>query len=243
MTATTQGRRNSRSPARPSRGTADADGEAAADTVFAALRPVVDGIRETFGRKCEVVLHDYRRPEHSVIAVSGDVTGRQVGSAMSEIGLKLMRRGDDACDELNYVTRLPDGRSIKSSTVLLRDPDGHVFGALCINFDVTDLRVLSRLVGELAGDTEPTEAAATTFSNDIDAVIDSVLAEVEDQLGHSLTRLTVTERTEVFRLLDQRGLFQIRRAVPLVAERLGLSRASVYNYISRLRETDGNGAE
>ncbi|MBN9620306.1 MAG: PAS domain-containing protein [Actinobacteria bacterium] len=203
------------------------------------MGPVVDGIRETFGRKCEVVLHDYRQPEHSVIAVSGDVTGRQVGSAMSEIGLKLLRQGDGAHDELNYVTRLPDGRSIKSSTVLLREPDGHVFGALCINFDVTDLRVLSRLVGELAGDTEPTEAAATTFSNDIDAVIDSVLAEVEDQLGHSLTRLTVTERTEVFRLLDQRGLFQIRRAVPLVAERLGLSRASVYNYISRLRESDG----
>lgn len=208
------------------------------DAVFAALRPVVAGIRETFGRKCEVVLHDYRRPEHSVIAVSGDVTGRQVGSAMSEIGLKLMRQGDAAEDELNYVTRMPDGRSIKSSTVLLRDPDGHVFGALCINFDVTDLRVLSRLVGELAGEQDPAETAPTTFSNDIDAVIDSVLEEVEDQLGHSLARLTVGERTEVFRLLDQRGLFQIRRAVPLVAERLGLSRASVYNYISRLREND-----
>lgn len=235
MTATTQGRRANRSATRTNRPPAGST----ADAVFAALGPVVDGIRETFGRKCEVVLHDYRQPEHSVIAVSGDVTGRQVGSAMSEIGLKLLRQGDGAHDELNYVTRLPDGRSIKSSTVLLREPDGHVFGALCINFDVTDLRVLSRLVGELAGDTEPTEAAATTFSNDIDAVIDSVLAEVEDQLGHSLTRLTVTERTEVFRLLDQRGLFQIRRAVPLVAERLGLSRASVYNYISRLRESDG----
>ena len=206
------------------------------DAVFDALQPVVDGIRETFGRRCEVVLHDYRRPEHSVIAVAGDVTGRKVGSAMSEIGLKLMRQGDDACDELNYVTRLSDGRSIKSSTVLLRDRSGHVFGALCINFDVTELRLLGRLVGELAGDIEPTEATATTFSNDIDAVIDSVLAEVEDEVGHSLTRLNVTERTEVFRLLDQRGLFQIRRAVPLIAERLGLSRASVYNYITRLRE-------
>jgi predicted transcriptional regulator YheO len=200
------------------------------------LESVVEGIRETFGRKCEVVLHDYRLPEHSVVAVAGDVTGRQVGSAMSEIGLKLLRQGDDAADELNYVTRLPDGRSIKSSTILLRDADDHVFGALCINLDVTELRVLGRLIGELAGDVEPAESAPTTFSNDIATVIDAVLAEVEANLGHGLNRLTVSERTEVFRLLDQRGLFQVRRSVPIVAERLGLSRASVYNYIGRLRQ-------
>ncbi len=212
---------------------------ATADALFAALGPVVEGIRETFGRRCEVVLHDYRNPEHSVIAVSGDVTGRKVGSAMSEIGLKMLRQGDAAQDELNYVTRLPDGRSVKSSTVLLRDDDGHVVGALCINLDVTELRVLSRLVGELAGEAEPGDGNSTTFSNDIDLVIDSVLAEVEDNLGHSLTRATVAERTEIFRLLDQRGLFQVRRSVPIVAARLGISRASVYNYIARLKDGAG----
>lgn len=211
-----------------------------ADATFAMLEGVVHGIRETFGRKCEVVLHDYRAPEHSVVAVAGDVTGRQVGSAMSEIGLKLLRQGDDAADELNYLTRLPDGRSIKSSTVLLRDSHGHVFGALCINLDVTEMRVLTRLIGELAGDIDPIETSPTTFSNDIDTVIDAVLVEVEAKLGHSLTRLTVDERSEVFRLLDQRGLFQVRRSVPIVAKRLGLSRASVYNYIARLRQADDN---
>jgi predicted transcriptional regulator YheO len=208
------------------------------DATFAMLEAVVHGIRETFGRKCEVVLHDYRAPDHSVVAVAGDVTGRQVGSAMSEIGLKLLRQGDDATDELNYVTRLPDGRSVKSSTVLLRDSQGHVFGALCINLDVTEMRVLTRLMGELAGDIDPIETSPTTFSNDIDTVIDAVLAEVEANLGHDLTRLTVSERSEVFRLLDQRGLFQVRRSVPIVAKRLGLSRASVYNYIARLRQAE-----
>lgn len=200
------------------------------------LGSVVGGIRETFGRKCEVVLHDYRMPEHSVVAVAGDVTGRQIGSAMSEIGLKLLRMGDDAKDMLNYVTRLPDGRTIKSSTILLRDSSEHVFGALCINLDVTEMRVLTRLIAEVSGDLDQVGTTSTTFSNDIGAVIDSVLAEVEANLGHGLTRLTVDERIEVFRLLDQRGLFQVRRSVPIVAERLGLSRATVYNYIARLRQ-------
>ncbi|MEV0974007.1 helix-turn-helix transcriptional regulator [Microtetraspora glauca] len=207
-----------------------------ADALFAAMRPVVDGIQATFGRKCEVVLHDYRRLEHSVIAVAGDVTGRRVGSAMSQIGLSMLRQGDDAKDDLNYVTRLPDGRVIKSSTILLRTSDSHVVGAVCVNLDVTEMRAAGRLLIEMAGDLDPLESPSTTFGTDIESVVDGVLAEVEDALGHPLTRLTVAERTEVFRQLDQRGLFQLRRAVPMVAERLGMSRQSVYNYITRLKE-------
>ncbi|NED04875.1 transcriptional regulator, partial [Streptomyces sp. SID6648] len=80
---------------------------------------------------------DYRTPEHSVVAVAGSVTGRTVGGAMSEIGMRVLARGDDARDELNYVTRTPDGTLLKSSTMVLRDSTDSVFGALCVNLDVT----------------------------------------------------------------------------------------------------------
>jgi predicted transcriptional regulator YheO len=211
--------------------------------LFDTMKQVLPGIQATFGRKCEVVLHDYRDQQRSVIAVAGDVTGREIGAAMSQIGLSMLRQGDSAKDELNYITRLPDGRVIKSSTIPLRSPDDHVVGALCINLDVTEMRVVGRLIAELAGDSEPAEPATTTFSNDMDAVVDSVLTEVEDALGRPLPGLGVTERLQVFRLLDERGLFQIRRAAPLVAKRLGLSRASVYNYIARARGADGDSGQ
>jgi predicted transcriptional regulator YheO len=209
----------------------------AADDLFASVKPLVEGIAATFGRKCEVVLHDYRKEDHSVIAVAGNVTGREVGSPMSRIGLALLRQGDAAEDDLNYVTRTPDGRVIKSSTILLRTPDQHVVGAVCINFEVTELRLLSRLVSELAGDVEvTTEAPTTTFSTDIESVIETVLTEIQTELGQPLSRLTMDERIEVFRMLDERGIFQVRRAIPLVAQQMGLSRASVYNYLSRSRD-------
>ncbi|MGN6721091.1 MAG: helix-turn-helix transcriptional regulator [Marmoricola sp.] len=211
--------------------------DAAADALFASMMPLVDGIAATFGRKCEVVLHDYRREDHSVIAVSGDVTGREVGSPMSRIGLALRRQGDAAADDLNYVTRTQDGRVIKSSTILLRTADQHVVGALCINFEVTELRALGRLVSELSGDVEvTTDAPTTTFSKDIESVIETVLTEIQTELGQPLSRLTMNERIKVFTMLDERGVFQVRRAIPLVAQQMGLSRASVYNYLSRSRE-------
>lgn len=214
----------------------------AADNLFAAMRQAVPGIQATFGRKSEVVLHDYRDPEQSVICVAGEVTGRSVGGAMSQIGLSILRQGDDAKDELNYVTRLPDGRILKSSTLPLRTPRGHLVGALCINMDVTEVRVVGRLMSELAGDSEPRESP-TTFSNEIDAVVDSVLDEIEESAGRPLSALSRPERLDVFRTLDARGTFQVRRSASVVAARLGMSRASVYNYISRARESDDTSDE
>lgn len=45
-----------------------------ADALLSALRPMGDGLGQTFGRSCEVVLHDFRDPDRSVVAVAGDVT-------------------------------------------------------------------------------------------------------------------------------------------------------------------------
>lgn len=212
--------------------------DAEADQVFATIEPLIAGLQATFGRKCEIVLHDYRRQEHSVIAVAGDVTNRQVGSPMSQIGLSILRQGDDATDQLNYVTRLPDGRQIKASTVLLRTRSGHVIGALCVNVDITELKMFGRVIAEFVGDSEVAEADRTTFGTDIDTVIQAAVAEVEDTLGRPLARLSTAEWTEVFRQLDRRGVFQLKRGVPIVAQQLGLSRASVYNYIARIRDQD-----
>ncbi len=125
--------------------------DAERDAIIGALVPVVDGIAATFGPVCEVVLHDYRRPERSVVAVAGALTGRSVGGAMSEIGLRMLARGDEAADELNYLTRTRNGRRLTSSTMVLRDSTGAVFGALCVNVDVTAVQQAQDLLAGIAG--------------------------------------------------------------------------------------------
>ncbi|MFR0355501.1 helix-turn-helix transcriptional regulator [Streptomyces sediminimaris] len=206
------------------------------DAILSALRPVVDGIVATFGAMCEVVLHDYRRPEKSVVAVAGSVTGRAVGGAMSEIGMRVLARGDEAADDLNYVTRTGSGQLVKSSTMVLRDSAGAVFGALCVNVDVTAVNQAEALLGALAGPPPASaEPPVTAFGNDIDSVVDAILDA--HRLGQTQTwaGLGRTERLELFRSLDEHGVFAVRRAVEQVAARLGISRASAYSYLSQAR--------
>lgn len=207
--------------------------EAERDAIVAALTPVVDGLVATFGPVCEVVLHDYRDPDSSVVALAGSVTGRAVGGAMSEIGMRIVARGDAAGDELNYVTRTQSGRTVKSSTMVLRDSTGAVFGALCVNLDVTAASEAHALLGALAGIAgAPVELPVTTFGDDIDSVVDAILDTHRHQPWGALGR---AERLTLFRSLDDRGVFAVRRAIEQVAARLGISRASAYSYLSQAR--------
>ncbi|WP_432118141.1 helix-turn-helix transcriptional regulator [Streptomyces sp. bgisy032] len=210
------------------------DGER--DAILAALVPVVHGIAATFGPVCEVVLHDYRDPERSVVTVAGSVTGRTAGGAMSEIGLRVLARGDEAADELNYVTRTRNGTRVKSSTMVLRDSTGAVFGALCVNVDVGAVGRVQELLGALAGHAaEPAELPTTTFGNAIDSVVDALVDAHRSRQRGSWAELDRAERLELFGGLDARGVFAVRGAVEQVAARLGISRASAYHYLSQAR--------
>ncbi|MFE7899369.1 transcriptional regulator [Streptomyces sp. NPDC057424] len=210
--------------------------DAERNAILAALTPVVDGIAATFGPVCEVVLHDYRNPEKSVVAVAGSVTGRSVGGAMSEIGMRVLAGGDGAADELNYVTRTRNGTLVKSSTMVLRDSEGAVFGALCVNVDVGAVDQVHRLLGALAGSgAAAVELPTTTFGNDIDSVVDALVDAHQSKQRGSWAELDRAERLELFGGLDTRGVFAVRGAVEQVAARLGISRASAYNYLSRAR--------
>ncbi|MGW1746897.1 helix-turn-helix transcriptional regulator [Streptomyces sp. NPDC002092] len=210
--------------------------DAERDAILAALRPVVDGIAATFGPVCEVVLHDYRQPEKSVVAVAGEVTGRAVGGAMSEIGMKVLARGDEAADDLNYVTRTPAGKLVKSSTMVLRDSSGAVFGALCVNVDIGAVNEAHALLGALAGLSAGTaEPPVTAFGNDIDSVVDAILDAHRLGRNQSWAALDRAERLDLFRRLDEHGVFAVRRAIEQVAARLGISRASAYSYLAQAR--------
>ncbi|MFI8167693.1 transcriptional regulator [Streptomyces sp. NPDC085931] len=217
--------------------------DAERDAILAALTPVVHGIAATFGPVCEVVLHDYRNPENSVVAVAGSVTGRTVGGAMSEIGMEVLAHGDEAADQLNYLTRARNGTVVKSSTMVLRDSAGAVFGALCVNVDVSAVTKVRDLLGALAGagpalagtGPAPAELPVTTFGNDIDSVVDALVDAHRTRQRGSWPELDREERLELFGGLDARGVFAVRGAVEQVAARLGISRASAYHYLARAR--------
>ena len=102
--------------------------------------PIANLIGAATGPQVEVVLHDTSSPLHSVVyVVNGHVTGRKVGQTFEHLfsdELKERASNGDLID--NYYFKV-QGRTIRSSSLLLRGEDGRVFGAICINVDVTKI--------------------------------------------------------------------------------------------------------
>lgn len=209
-----------------------------ADAVFAALAPAIEGIAATFGRSCEVVLHDYRDPERSVVAVAGSVTGRGAGDAMSEIGLRVLAAGDDARNEVGYLTRAQDGRVLKCTTLPLRDLDGTLIGALCVNIDLSAINRAAGVLSDLLGlsPTADPPVPTTDFSGDLDQVVDSLIERAERANAVPVSALGRDQRLELVRSLHDAGVFALRGAPARVARRLGVSRTGLYNDLATLRK-------
>ncbi|WP_439658755.1 helix-turn-helix transcriptional regulator [Lentzea sp. HUAS TT2] len=208
-----------------------------ADAVFAALTPTIEGIVATFGRSCEVVLHDYRDQERSVVAVAGSVTGRVPGDAMSEIGLRVLAAGDDARNEVGYLTRAQDGRVLKCTTLPLRDVDGTLIGALCINIDMSAITRATGVLSDLLGLSAAEETTATTdFSGDLDQVVESLVKRAERAHAVPVAALGRDERLTLVRSLHEAGVFSLRGAPARIAKRLGISRTGLYNDLAELKK-------
>ena len=59
-----------------------------------------------------------------------------------------------------------------------------------------------------------------------------LLAKVEAEVGAPLAQLTREEKQDVVQRLDARGAFRYRKAVEDIADALGVSRFTVYNYLN-----------
>lgn len=190
------------------------------------------------GSSTEVVIHDFRKVGGgTIVAIFGDLTERAVGGSISRIGLEILREGDQAQDRHNYVTTTTNGRTLKASTFVLRDFEGAVFGAFCINVDVTDLRTAVGTLSALAG-LEQVDPSPVLFSNDLRDVVRSVIAQEVATMGVPVSHLTREDRERLVQTLQGRGVFSMQKGAKIVAEELGVSRTTVYNHISSVKNND-----
>ena len=65
--------------------------------------------------------------------------------------------------------------------------------------------------------------------------IDGMVAAVEAELGGRLGDLDRAGKQTALRVLDERGAFAIRRAIEEVADAMGVSRITIYNYLNVIR--------
>ncbi|MCI8296584.1 MAG: transcriptional regulator [Lachnospiraceae bacterium] len=203
---------------------------------------VLKVIAEQFGSRCEVCLHDWSKGyDSSIVAIeNGHVTHRKVGDSGSNLGLTLYKTKTDSEDhnKFNYITKTKDGKTLRSSTVFLKNDEGTPIGALCINLDITDLMDMKSTINELTmGSTEEQEL----FANDVNELLEFLLDESIKMVGKPVEDLKKQDKMEVLRFLDQRGALLISKSSLRICEFLKISKFTLYNYLDELRNKESDG--
>jgi predicted transcriptional regulator YheO len=200
--------------------------------------PIVKCIAETFGSNCEVVLHEFSRLPNSIVDIqNGQVTGRSVGSPMTEFSLNVVRRGETNEDIMNYTGKSMEGKVLKSSTVFIKDDEGVVIGCFCINLDMTELYAARKVIDDImkiSDDDKKREDVAVI--NKVNSVLNDIVLKTIDNSGKPVAYLSKDEKVTIVKSLETQGAFLIKGAIDYVAKVLCVSRYTIYNYLDEDRE-------
>lgn len=208
------------------------------------MKSVANGFFRFLGKESEVVLHDLSQPEKSIIFIAGELTDRELGGPITDVGLKRLRNENNPDDVLNYKNELEDGRVLKSSTMFVTDDDGHVLGCLCINYNITNLYMVENTIKNFCAlerrdktDNENTESQHEIFADDINDVMEKMLSNSLKEVEIPIPYMEKEDKIKVIEYLDKKGAFMIKGAVDHAAEKLNVSRYTIYNY---LKEVDSS---
>lgn len=206
--------------------------------VLKAYIPIANMIVKTFGKNCEVVLHDLTQPKNSVVyAANGEVTGRKVGQSFDHL-IKMVLLNKDFKDDyvVNYFFETEDGRKIKSSSALIRDEKDEVIGMLCLNYDLTLSHLLQEELQDFLGAStgqETTNPEQYVLDQDIISILDNLIEKIFENTN--IEKLTRKDSLEIIKFMDEKGIFLVKGSIDKVAKYMGVSKVTIYSYLDSIR--------
>ncbi len=203
------------------------------------LKQIASALAAQFGPNCEVVVHDLsaQNTEHPIVHIeNGHVTGRRIGDGPSKIVMEYILHGDeDPKDQLAYLTRTPDGKILKSSTVYIRNSKGKVTAILSINYDISSLLMVNNAISGLISTPEPAREERITTVN-VNDLLDDLIEQSVALVGKPVALMNKDDKGKAIQFLSQHGAFLITKSGDKVAKYFGISKYTLYSYIDTKQE-------
>lgn len=198
---------------------------------------LADTIADFIGPHCEVVIHSFENFEKSVVKiVNGHHTGREVGSPITDLGLKMLRHVEQTGEVTpkSYFTKSKDGSLLKSTTCVLAGEKGRPIGLFCINMNLSHPfpEIIKTLMPDM---TQANGAVSENFSSSATDVITQALDNAIQDVENNPSVTLKGKNKAITKQLLENGIFELKEATAMVAERLGITRHAVYKYIREFK--------
>lgn len=211
-------------------------------------------LHHCFLDNCEIVVHDFTEINNSIVAIfNGEISNRNVGAPVTDFALEILknRRYEKEDYIATYTTVTKTGKKLRSATYFIKNDEDELIGLLCINIDVSIYERVINIFSCFATGSgtrrvdEPVqeeviynlcaEEGVETFSSSVEEMIDEIIFKTTN--GLPVERLLSDEKIEVVRRLNEKGVFMLKGGVAIAAKALAISEATVYRYLSKLKNT------
>ena len=208
--------------------------------ILEEYRKVARFMSKCYGENVEVVLHDLRDVSCSSIEIyNNHVSGREIGSPMSEFGLKILK--ERLYDDKEFITNskgVVGGKILRSSTFFIKKIVGNIIGMICVNVDVSSYLNIAYQMESMANfglnlKDEKEVVTEVDFPNSIKEMINKALLEILKGRV-SWKEIEGEEKLNVIKKLHQKGIFDLRGGVLEVSEALNVSESTIYRYLSKI---------
>lgn len=201
--------------------------------VYVSLVPFLS---EVLGPGTEIVIHDVSAPEHSLIAIGNNLSGRELGNPLTDLASTIYDRGTGGdVDYLVNYSGHSKGRDFLSSTYCIKNKD-KLIGLLCINKDMSSVKDIHRTLQNLLEKFNLAAPAESDISEELENPVTDLLrsriAEIIAQSGIQPARMSRAEKIRVVHRLNENGIMMLRGAVAEIAKQLQVSIPSVYRYLN-----------
>ena len=209
--------------------------------ILNSYHAVVDGLATLIGQHCEIVLHSLEDLNRSAIKIAnGEITGRQIGSPITDLALQMLKDIEKSESNFSraYFTRSKGSTLMKSITVAIRNGEQRIIGLLCININ------LDAPFSEVLQSFIPTEqmretAPSVNFASDVTELVAQTMEHTLIEVNADQDVSNNLKNRQIVMALYEKGIFDIKDAINQVAERLNISKHTVYLYIRQFKGEDG----
>jgi predicted transcriptional regulator YheO len=192
---------------------------------------IAEAISKILNPFAEVVIHDLNK--NQIQAIFNPISKREVGdsSYLDHIDLKIY-------DELStvigpYEKSNYDGRKMKGIITIIRDSNNIAVGTLCINLDISAFDKYQSLINAFLtnNDHQMSEQKQNLFRDTLYEKINKFAQKYCIDKCLNIDNLSRDDKRDLILELKKEGALDGKNASQYIARALGVSRATVYNYL------------
>lgn len=194
-------------------------------------------LSKILGDGTEVVIHDVNHPKRSLVAIENSLSGRKLGSPITQFAKDLVDKGMHTSED--YVANYngsAKGINFLSSTYFIKN-NKKLIGLLCINKNISSSKELEKNLMFFLEQNNLTMPNNDAYHEDLDVkvedYVESRIAQAISINGFPGERLTVEEKKKIVNRLQETGILKIKGSIEETAKQLHVSIPTIYRYLKK----------